>query len=79
MKKYIEPKIKAIALDNEQAVLQVCSVSGVMFTTMVGTVYLCATTLGPPVFTCNMTAKGGTGGGGGRFSAGDYETGSLAS
>ena len=33
MKKYIKPKIKAIKLDAEQAILNVCAVSGVYFNT----------------------------------------------
>ena len=32
MKKYVEPKIKAIMLDPDQAVLEVCKVGGVYFT-----------------------------------------------
>ena len=31
MKKYIEPKIKAIALDPEQAIIQACQIGGEYF------------------------------------------------
>ena len=35
MKKYIEPKIKAVELDADQAILQVCSVGGKYFESII--------------------------------------------
>ena len=58
MKKYIEPKIKAVELDPDQAILQVCMVGGVYLSDNVTDV--CMATGGLYSATCNMTPKGAT-------------------
>ena len=60
MKKYIGPKIKAIQLDPEQAILEVCAVSGVYLNS--SPTPWCGTATGAGPF-CNTTPKGGTGAG----------------
>ena len=54
MKKYIKPKIKAIQLDPEQAVLQVCQVGGAYFRITGST--KCFN--GGPGAYCDITIKG---------------------
>ena len=56
MKKYIEPKIKAIILDPDQSILQVCKVGGIYF--QAGT--QCLGSFGIPSggVTCNTPIKG---------------------
>ena len=63
-KKYIEPKIKAVELNAEQAIIQVCAIGGNYF----ASVSACLGNVGTgPVRTCALEVKGrttGTGGGG---------------
>ncbi|MDD4202536.1 MAG: hypothetical protein PHQ52_03625 [Candidatus Omnitrophica bacterium] len=56
MKKYIQPKIKAIQLNEDQAVLQVCKSGGKYFSG--GTHCLYQTRVAPPS-TCATFVKGG--------------------
>ena len=56
MKKYIEPKIKAVTLDADQAILQVCAVGGIYMSASGG---LCTTGWETPLtFTCATPNKG---------------------
>lgn len=56
MKAYSKPKIRKIALDSEQAILQVCQVSGDYFAVGSFCVGTRSTTHGPCA--CNITIRG---------------------
>ncbi|MDD4203142.1 MAG: hypothetical protein PHQ52_06725 [Candidatus Omnitrophica bacterium] len=56
MKKYISPKVKAVVLDPDQAVLEVCKLGGHYFKRITATVCFYGTdTMGE----CYVTPKGG--------------------
>ena len=63
MRKYIEPKIKAVMLDNKQAILQVCAIGGIyLYYALPTNVTMCSAatfSIGPQ---CQSTPKGGAGG-----------------
>ncbi|MDD4202115.1 MAG: hypothetical protein PHQ52_01460 [Candidatus Omnitrophica bacterium] len=53
MKKYIQPKIKAISLIPEQAILEVCKLSGLYFELGVKCVYGTG-----GIWTCSVSGRG---------------------
>lgn len=58
MKKYTPPKIKAIALDPAQAVIQACQLTGAYF---MGAPSNCLKGIGGPPLTCTIPIKGSAG------------------
>ncbi|MDD4203412.1 MAG: hypothetical protein PHQ52_08100 [Candidatus Omnitrophica bacterium] len=57
-KKYSQPKIEAVKLNNQQAILAVCKIGGIYFTVVATTACLAT---GAGTVPCNKTAKGAPG------------------
>ncbi|MDD4202099.1 MAG: hypothetical protein PHQ52_01365 [Candidatus Omnitrophica bacterium] len=55
MKKYFQPKVKALKLDDKQAVMSVCKIGGMFFNA--GSTH-CQYGAGGPAYTCPQTVKG---------------------
>ncbi|MDD4201878.1 MAG: hypothetical protein PHQ52_00230 [Candidatus Omnitrophica bacterium] len=63
MRKYIQPKIKAIQLHPEQSILAICAIGGLYLyyqTTL--RVNFCGNITGTPAMECQLTPKGAAGG-----------------